>query len=527
MSLKWRYTTVSFAWVGLCFSIGLVLSGIIPYVMFPEEDSMFLKADIVFPDGTSFNTTSIAIKKIEKAAMKINQKYQSYGKSGILVTGVYSETGAGEGTQNQGQVYLVLVGPENRKIHSIKIVNWWREMVGEIPGTQRLTFESLGGGPGTADIQLFLSGKNLDELRDASRKIAIKLRSLAGVYDIQNDFRPGKKELLLNLKTKGKALGVTLRDLAQQLSHGFYGLEVAKLQRGRDEVKVKIRYPEHERASIANLYNTQIRVPSGEFYLLKEVAEIKEQRGIAIISRRNNARRVSIQAKVDNTITTSTIIINELYFKILPQIKNTYPGVSFSFGGANAENQKAMLSMLFGFCFAMFGIFAILALVFRSYLQPLLIMMAIPLGMIGAFIGHWIMGYSLTLLSFFGIVALAGVVVNDALVLIEKINDGQRSGLGVLESVKQAGPARFRAIILTSMTTVAGLIPLLMEQSFQAQSLKPMALSLAGGLIFATFLTLFIIPSLYLILNDLRRFVYWVFHGKWPQAEMVEPACKR
>ena len=527
LSLQSRYLTVALVWVALCFSLGLVASGLVAYVMFPEEDTLFVQAELAFAEGTSFEITRDAVEKIEAAARQINHRYGAYGTNGILVTGIYAEAGSGEGGQHRGNVYLVLVGPEKRRMHSRQIVDRWREMTGTIAHAQKLKFQSLGGGgPGTADVQLFLSGKDLEELRQVAREVALALADIPGVYDVQNDFQPGKRELLINLTPQGKFLGLSLRDIAEQLQQGFYGIEVAKLQRGRDEVKVKIRYPASERDSLADLYDVRLRAPSGQSYRLHEVATVQQDRALAFISRRNNARRVAVEAKVDAATTTPNQVITTLQRKVLPKSLQKYSGVSVDFGGTDAENKKALLSLLAGFAFALLAIFAVLALIFRSYLQPLLIMVTIPLGMIGAICGHWLLGYPLTLLSFFGIVALAGVVVNDALVLIERINEGQRSGIAVMESVRQAGPLRFRAIVLTSATTVAGLLPVLAEKSFQAQSLKPMALSLAGGLIFATILTLFVVPALYLVLNDARRLLHWLRHGQWPSAEEVEPAIR-
>lgn len=525
LSLKVRYITLSLSWVFFCFGIGLVASGLLPYVMFPVEDSLFLQASLTYPEGTSFSITQATIQKMEDAAKKINTEYSSYGKNGILVTGIYAEAGQGQGSQNKGNITLALVGPEFRTMHSEDILKNWAALVGKIPNAQ-MKFQSFGGGPKTSDIQLYLYEKDLENLRQATQEVLTSLESLDGVYEVESDLRIGKRELLIELTPQGKALGLTLWNLAEQLRFGFYGIEALKLQRGRDEVKVQVRYPASERSNMSDLYNSYIHTPSGESYLLSEVAKIKQQQGVSMIFRRNNKRRACIEARVDLAKTTSVKVVEDLKNNVLPALSKKYPEIQSSFSGADEENQKATGSLAFGFSFAMFGIFAVLSLIFKSYLQSLLILTTIPLGIVGALLGHWLLGYPLTLLSFFGIVALAGVVVNDAIVLIDTINESQRSGKSVKESLEKAGPARFRAILLTSLTTIAGLFPILNEKSFQAQSLKPMALALASGLFFSTMLTLFIIPCFYLVLNDLRRLYHRIMKGTLPTPEEVEPACR-
>jgi len=525
-ALPWRYAILAAAILCLCLAAGMIASGIVPYVMFPDADTLYLQAELAFDEGTSFNTTRQAIEHIERTAWRLNAEFGEFGQNGVLVTAVYAEAGQGAGKQHLGSVFLALVGPETRRMHSRKIVSAWRELVGPIANARRLTFEPIGGGePPTKDVELFLSMDGLDDLRVASREIVTALSGFGGVYDARSDFEPGKRELLIGLTPAGKSVGLTLQDLAGQLRDGFYGSEAVKVQRGRDEVKVQVRYPKAERASLADLYRAKLRAPSGEAFEFQEVASVSQLRGVSEIRRRDNKRRVAITASVDKATTTPDDVVGELKTSVLPDVLQRFPDATANFEGSNAENAKSMQSMGIGFLFALLGIYMVLSLVFRSYLQPVLIMVTIPLGLIGAIVGHWVLGFPFTLLSVMGVVALAGVVVNDALVLIERINERQRNGAGVIDAVAQAGPARFRAIVLTSVTTVAGLLPLLAERSFQAQELQPMALSLASGLIFATLLTLFVVPSLYLILNDVRRVVFWLRTGPWPTPEQVEPAC--
>jgi len=242
-----------------------------------------------------------------------------------------------------------------------------------------------------------------------------------------------------------------------------------KVQRGRDEVNIQVRYPPEQRANLSDLFKVRVRTAGGDEVPFGVVATVELKQSFAEILHRDGKRRVTISAAIDKTKTTTEEVVGDLQQKVIPQLQASYPGVELTFKGAKAEGEDSIISLMVGFFFAMFGIYAVLTLVFRSYAQPLLIMSTIPLGLIGAVVGHYLLGYSLTLLSLFGVVALAGVVVNDSLVLIDRINQGQREGETVLNSVQKAGPRRFRAIILTSITTVAGLLPLLAEKSYQAQ----------------------------------------------------------
>ena len=526
LSLEFRYAFVAITLACALMTAGLIAGGMVPFILSPDSDAVSLKAEVAFPDGTPLSVTAKAIDLIEKAAFKINEKYGGHGKDGFLTLGIYSEAGGGLGKTNEGKVTLSLVGPEERDLHSQDILNLWRKETAPISNVFNLKYSAEGGGIPVKDIEMFIMGDELLKLNKVAFAIHDALKKYDGVHDIENDFKTGKRELLISLKPQGRLLGITLQDLATQLRQGFYGTEVMKIQRGRDEVRVQVRYPKHQRASLRDLFEMKVQTPMNFDVPFKEVASVKMRRGIAEILRRDGKRRIKISCALDKAVVTPDEVQKDLLEKIMPELLMKYPGVRISFEGSKAEGQKSIQSLLAGFAFAAVGIYSVLAIIFRSYIQPLLIMATIPLGMIGAVVGHFFMGYPLSMLSLFGIVALSGVVVNDSLVLIDTINKGQRNRKTVWDSVKEAGPLRFRAIILTSVTTVAGLLPLLSEKSLQAQSLKPMALSLAAGLIFATVLTLFLIPNLYIILNDFRRVFHWLKTGYWPVPEDVEPSCK-
>ncbi len=329
----------------------------------------------------------------------------------------------------------------------------------------------------------------------------------------------------MTLTELGRIQGITVGSLAAQVRAGFYGDEALAIQRGRDEVEVRVRYPTESRTTRADLKRMWVRGPTGETFPFVEVAHAELVPGVAEIHRRNGQREITVTASVDEDSTTASRVSAALGAADLPAVAARYPDVSIEVKGAASESAETLQSLVRGFAFAGVGMFTILALVFRSYLQPLLIMAVIPFGFVGAVLAHLVAGMPLTMLSVFGLVALAGVVVNDSLVLIDRVNELQRNGATVVDALHKAGPTRFRPILLTTVTTVAGLFPLLFERSFQAQFVIPMAVSLAGGLMAATLGTLFVIPSLYMMLNDLRRVAHRIRTGVWPAREDVEPAC--
>ena len=318
-------------------------------------------------------------------------------------------------------------------------------------------------------------------------------------------YRAGKQEIKLRIKPEAEALGLTLADLAAQVRSGFYGAEAQRVQRGRDEVKVMVRYPEAARRSLSGLWNMRIRTPSGLSVPFSTVAEATLGRGYSTINRVDRHRTISVIADVDSREGNPNEILADAKVNLLPSVLADHPGVTYSFEGQQQQQRETMGGLMRGFALAILVIYSLMAVVFRSYLQPLVVMTAIPFGIIGAIWGHMLLGMNLAILSLFGIVALTGVVVNDSIVLVDFVNRRRREGMPLDRAVREAGIKRFRPILLTSLTTVAGLTPILMEKSMQAQFLKPVAISLGFGVLFATFITLGMIPAAYLILEDLGR----------------------
>jgi len=527
LSLRHRFTTVAIAMSGFLACAGLIAGDVVAFVMLPKEDSVYTQVDVTFPAGTPFEETKAALVKLEEAAARVNAKLAEEGESegrGPFV-GLYAEAGNG-GQEHVGKIVAALRPSEERSLHSEQIMSAWREAAGPIVGATRVRFGQFGG-VWSKDIELKVRGDDVGRVRAAAEAVREAVQRQPGTLDSATDYLPGKRELRVSLRPLGRLQGITTGSLAGQVRAAFYGDEALSFQRGRDEVEVQIRYPMSSRASRADLRQMWVRNPAGAAFPFAEVAAAELVPGLAEIRRRNGQREITVTAKVDEDATTASRVSEALASGELPGIKERFPRLTIEVKGAAEESAETLASLVRGFGAAGLGMFAILALVFRSYLQPLLIMAAIPFGFVGAILAHFAAGMPFTMLSVFGLVALAGVVVNDTLVLIDRTNELQRGGVGVLGALHQAGPSRFRAILLTTVTTVAGLFPLLFEKSFQAQFVIPMGISLAGGLIIATFGTLFVVPSLYLLLNDLRRCARWARTGAWPTREEVEPACQQ
>jgi multidrug efflux pump subunit AcrB len=382
--------------------------------------------------------------------------------------------------------------------------NRWREIVGEIPGVSSLTFISEIFSPGDA-ISVELSHENFDILLEAAESLKSILRQYRGASDIADSFEAGKAELKLGLKETGRTLGLTLSDLARQVRQGFYGEEAQRIQRGRDDIRVMVRYPENERKSLADVENMRIRLSDGTEIPFKTVAEVHYGRGYATIRRVDRRRVVTVTADVDEAVANAGEINKDLQAKVLPRLIRQYPGLQYRFAGEQRERNESLGSLKTNFLIAMLAIYGLLAVQFRSYAQPLIIMSAIPFGIVGATIGHLLMGFNLSILSMFGIVALSGVVVNDSLIMIDLINRERKSGIELSQVIRDCVTRRFRPIILTTLTTFFGLVPMLLERSLQARFLIPMAISLAFGVMFATLITLFLVPSLYMVLEDIKN----------------------
>jgi multidrug efflux pump subunit AcrB len=398
---------------------------------------------------------------------------------------------------------MFLTESEKRGVPAENISRKWRDKVGDIPGADSLTFTSSLVHFG-ANIDLRIAHENTAVLGRAAAQLKQALTTYPGVSDISDNFRQGKQELKLRLTPEARTLGITEEELGRQIRAAFFGSEALRLQRGRNELRVMVRYPEEERKYVADLYTMRIRTRSGDEVPFSRAAYVEEGRGYSAINRADRKRVVNVTASVDADLANAQEILLDLDNTVMKQLAADYPGLTFNMEGEEKERKESMGSMMRGFGFALFMIYALLAVPFRSYSQPLIIMSSIPFGIVGAVLGHMIMGFDLSILSMFGIVALSGVVVNNALLLIDFINRSRKEGNDLYTAVIDSGQRRFRPILLTSLTTAFGLAPMIFETSVQAQFLIPMAISLAFGVLFATGITLLLIPSLYLVLEDIK-----------------------
>lgn len=518
LALVHRYTTLALSLAVLLLTIGIVKGGVIKFVFMPEVDGDVITASLQMPPGTSAEQTGRMQQQIVEQAMATVAEYDAASASGgSILRNVYAVVGStlagggpGGGATASGahlsDIALFLTPSEERGLSSSEIQNRWRQKVGELPGIESLVFKSNLVRMG-ANIDVQLAHTDFTVLEAAAGRLRLALAEYPGVGDIEDNFARGQQEIKLRLKPEARTLGVTEEDLGRQVRGAFFGAEALRLQRGRNEVRVMVRYPEEDRRSLADLETMRIRTAAGGEIPLDRAAWIEAGSGFAEINRAARKRVINVTASVDSGVGNAGDILVDLKSGLLAELAADYPGLSFNLEGEEKERRDSLGSMKDGFLLALVGIYALLAIPFRSYSQPLLIMAAIPFGIVGAVLGHLLMGYNLSILSIFGIVALSGVVVNDSLLLIDRINGGRREGTAMVEAVMAAGQRRFRPILLTSLTTFFGLAPMILETSVQARFLIPMAISLGFGILFATAITLVLVPTLYLILEDLRGLV--------------------
>ena len=522
LALKNRGNTVAIAISIFILTVGLVASGFIRFNFFPPLEADIVIAGVEYPEGTPVSLTKVGLDQIEKSAYKLKDSLEVlYPETKIFINMVSTagdqpiKTQSARGPGNLDATFfgshlaecvIELAPGEERPISTVEISKIWRELTGPIPGVKQVTFDSDLFTTG-APIEIQLSSVNREDLKAVTNSLKDKLQTYAGVFDIKDSFSAGKDEIKLNLLPEAQNYGITMASLARQVRQAFYGDEVQRVQRGRDEVKVFLRYPKDERVSLNNLEQMNVRVGNNVEVPLGQVAQGELSSGYSTITRTDRKRSISITADVDLSEANANEILAKFESEHIVPILLDYPSVNYSFEGEQREQRDTLSSLFKNFALALFVVYVLLAVPFKSYLQPLIIMSAIPFGFTGAVIGHIIMGMNLAVLSIIGIVALSGVVVNDSLVMVDFINRYKRDdGKTSLEAALAAGPRRFRPILLTSITTFVGLFPLLIEKSVQAQFLIPMAISLAYGVLFATLITLILVPTSYLIIEDIKDF---------------------
>ena len=516
LCLKNRYVTAATAVFILLVTIGMIGGGVMKFHFMPEVEGDEIIVNLEMPRGTPVERTTEINDHIVRKAQQVLAEYQSNRPDGdsvmrhvfSLVGGTIAEAGAlgveTETGSHIANIVLFLAPTEERGISASEITQSWRRRVGDIPGVDSLIFRAnivhLGD-----DINIRLAHEDFEVLGKSSEEVKEALRQYPGIGDIADNYAKGNRELKIRLKPEARTLGITEEDLGRQLRAAFFGAEALRLQRERNEVKVMVRYPEKDRKSLWDLESMRIRTPDGGEVPLHTAASVSEGTGFSEINRSDRKRVINVTASVDSTVANAEEIIANLRETVLADLTKNYPGLTYDFEGEAKESKESFESMKAGFILALFAIYALLAIPFRSYSQPILVMAAIPFGMVGAILGHFIMGFNLSILSMFGMVALAGVVVNDSLLLIDYANRCWREGMELFEALVESCRRRFRPILLTSLTTFFGLTPMILETSVQAQFLIPMAISLAFGVLFATLITLLLIPILYHMLEDMRH----------------------
>jgi multidrug efflux pump subunit AcrB len=501
LCLKHRYATLASFMAILIISVNAVSAGIARFEFFPNVPGDGVQAQIIMQDGTSVEIMRETLGRVEAAAYQMDANYRAeYPEDKGLFEHLifYTES------DTQAIFMMSLTHPEERSISAFEVEKLWRDEVGPLPNVRKQRYFAGTNAGGGAKINLTLSGSDPEQLTQAGKELQAKLGQYNGVFDIYNSQGAGGREVLISLKPHASQLGITLGDVARQVRQAFYGEEVQRLQRGADTVKVMVRYPLEDRRSLATLEEMYIRTANGRSVAINEVADIQLGLGLTAINRIDRARTVTISADADASKVQSGVVISDLTENHIPQLLAKYPGLKFGLGGASEEERKLMERMIIGFAASLFLIYGLLAVPLKSYVQPLVIMSVIPFGFIGAVIGHVLFDVAISMLSIFGLIALAGVVVNDSLILVEFVNRGRSDNDSIDQALLGAGKKRFRVILLTTMTTFVGLLPMLFETSTQAQFVIPMALSLSFGIVFATTITLVLVPCLYRVIYDLR-----------------------
>ncbi|MFI4910427.1 MAG: efflux RND transporter permease subunit [Sedimentisphaeraceae bacterium JB056] len=500
-SLRNRYIVLSTGAAILIIAICYAASGRMGFALFPTVESDFSVATITLPYGAPVEKTEAIAKRLYKAAREV---VDESGKQ-ELVEGIFSEVGAGGSHVTKIRVYLADADVREKIMSTETFTKRWREKTGPIVGADKVLFEADAGGPGSgASLTVELSHRDIDVLDKASAELAAELENYPRVADIDSGYQKGKQQIDFTVTPQGKSLGLTASSIARQVRNAFYGAEAIRQQRGRNEIKIMVRLPEQQRISEYDIENLILRNSEGKEIMLREAAKAQKGRAYTNISRREGRRVVTVSANVTPRDKSGEVLAN-LKKDALPKLMKKYRGLTYSFEGRQADQRESLGSLKSGFSIAMLVVFALLAIPFRSYLQPLIVMVSIPFGIVGAIIGHIIMGYSLSIVSMLGIVALAGVVVNDSLVLIEFANRRRQENKDTAhDAVLASATQRFRPILLTTLTTFGGLMPMIFETERSARFLIPMAISLGFGVVFATSITLLLVPSLYMVVEDIK-----------------------
>jgi len=502
--IHYRYTVIIGFICVLIVSGGMFAGGLVKFVANPKIPHDFPRISVEMNLASSEQATLETAQKIEQVILNVDQQLkEQYG------TAMVRDLSVSLRGRTEASIMAILIDPELRPIDTFALSALWREQMPALPGVKTLTIQDsiMNGGRDDGDISFRLEGKDAKQLKEVAAKLKEKLNTMEGVGDVNDSMQSATDEVQLDLKPLAYSMGLTLADVASQVSFSYYGIEAQRILRDGEEVKVMIRYPQEARNSISDIASARIITPTGAEVPLAEVADVKLVDGVNRIRRENSKRTVNVWAAVDTDQVEPFAIAKEIRDEYLPALLKSYPGVQSSVAGRIQEEMDSVAEQVRDFALSMMIIFALLAIPLRSYSQPLIIMSVIPFGVIGAMFGHMILGMTMSGLSIFGIIAVAGVVVNDSLVMVDFVNKARAEGVAIKDAVMQAGARRFRAIMLTSITTFIGVLPIIMETSLQAKIVIPMAVSLAFGVLFATVITLILIPCQYVALEDAKRLI--------------------
>ncbi|MCL7937087.1 MAG: efflux RND transporter permease subunit [marine benthic group bacterium] len=517
-------------------SMGLVAGRYISFSFLPRIEGDNVIAQVEMPQGTPSGRTQEVASYIEAVGRNVadslaadaGDDHPSMVEAVYVSVGRYPSADGGPGAgalptfveSNKAEINFRLLDAEQRDVMSSEFEKAWREAVGDMPGPRSLTFSSQVINLG-APVQLEVSHPDTTILFRAAAEIQEELQTYAGVFDVRNDQDVGKREVELTLKPRARTLGVTLDDLARQVRAAFFGSEALRVQRGREEVRVYVRLPKAERSNLDDIRQFRVMTPAGEAIPLEELADVSFGTAPSTIRRVDGRRIVTVTAEVDRSVITGSEANAAITSTIMPAAQERYPALRYGFGGEQREQTRALGGMIRGFILALFVMYTLLAIPFGSYIEPLIIMAAVPFGFIGAVFSHLFMGIDLGMLSMFGLVGLSGVVVNDSLVLLDFVKSEHREGKPMNEAILSAARIRFRPIILTTMTTFLGVFPMIIERSVQAQFLVPMAVSLGLGILFATFVIIVLVPALTMLQYDV--FAWWAARRERRKASRPEP----
>lgn len=537
ITLAHRYAAVA-AFIGIfILSLALVEAKVIRLMPFPPVPSDYIFVNLAYPDGTPIEVTRRGLERVESALDTVIGQIEADGREnpishqnsvlGRAIGGGGPAGGSASGVQSHLATFIVELKPgedRSRKDNAVALANRWRETIGQLPGIKELNFAAEAAGGQGSPVNIQVTSGNRGDLRPIANEVKAVLQTYDGLYDIADNLADGQSEIQLDIRPEAEVLGLSQADLGQQVRAAFFGIEVQRVQRGREDVRVMVRYPQEERASVADLEQLRIRTPDGREVPFQEVAEAEIGNGFASIRRVDRERVVNIFANANKSDPDFDLerVKEELTEPggVLDTILSNYPEASYVMEGESQEAAEGNAALMTGGLLVLVAMYAMLAVPFKDYFQPLIVLVAVPFGLVGAILGHWIMDRPISMLSAYGIMALSGVVVNDSLVMVDFINRQFRGGRPLLDSVRDAGASRFRPILLTSLTTFCGLTPILLERSLQAQFLIPMAISLSFGILFATGITLMLVPASYIILEDMKNLVLGVW--RWLMGQKAD-----